>query len=109
MRILELEREELLAENARREPVAQINRLLGRPASEPVAVYKTAEFALFALQRLDQCCLLPTDVGPSTIVHLQVKVVAAATCVPAQVALLVGLINGAHHRQTLIHKLTTVK
>ena len=49
MRILELEREELLAENARREPVAQINRLLGRPASEPVAVYKTAEFALFAL------------------------------------------------------------
>jgi cobalt-zinc-cadmium efflux system outer membrane protein len=49
MRILELEQEVLRAENARREPIAQINRLLGRAASEPVAVHQTADFALFAL------------------------------------------------------------
>ena len=51
-----------------------------------------ARLALLALQRLDERGLLATDVGARTPVDVEVKVVAAAARILAEVALGVGLV-----------------
>lgn len=50
--------------------------------------------ALLALERLDEGGLFTTDVSTSTSVEVDVKVVAGATGVLANVASLVGLVDG---------------
>ena len=66
-----------------------------------------ARLSLLAFQRLNQSCLLSTNVGTGTSVHVNIKVVARATCILANQASFVCLIDGNLRVVRFEEKLTT--